>query len=250
MLIKQLAQMIDHAILHPTMTDPDIKEGCNLAMAYGVASVCVKPYAVNLASKQLLGSNVSVGTVVGFPHGSNSTELKLRETEQCLLDGASEIDMVVNVGKVLSEDWSYVHSEIRDIYVVVKNHHALLKVIFENDFLPTDLYKIKLCEICNTIGVDFIKTSTGFGMVKENDGKYNYRGATEYDLKLMRKHAIDSVQLKASGGIKTLEDMQKSIELGATRIGTSSTQNILNDASLKYGENKISFNIGKELKGY
>ena len=248
MTVNALAKMIDHALLHPTLTDLDLKNGCALAVAYNVASVCIKPYAIKKACQWLEGSDVMVGTVVGFPHGSNSIEMKKEETEHCCIAGAVEIDLVVNIGKVLSEDWTYLEKEIREVYYVVKKYNAVIKVIFENDFLSSDQYKIKLCQICNSIGVDFIKTSTGFGMVKGGDGKYSYRGATEQDLILMRKHATGSVKVKASGGIRTVEEMLAVHALGATRIGTSSTKAILDAAAVKYSEEKINFMAG-QLKG-
>ena len=250
MTVTAIAKMIDHALLHPTLTDVDLENGCALAKAYGVASVCIKPYAIHKASQWLDGSGVKVGTVVGFPHGSNSIKMKMEETEQCCRAGAVEIDLVVNIGKVLSEDWTYVEKEIRAVYAIVKKNNGLIKVIFENDFLPSDLFKIKLCEICNDIGVDFIKTSTGFGMVKDHDGKYGYRGATEHDLSLMKKHALDLVELKASGGIRTIEELLMARSLGATRIGTSSTKAILDAAAIKYNEEKISFTERQLKDGY
>ena len=187
--ITELAKMIDHSLLHPTMTDEDLSEGCRLAKAYNVATVCIKPYAIKEALEWLKGSSVMVCAVIGFPHGNSATGVKVYETMQACKDGAQEIDMVVNIGKVLGEDWRYVEDEIAAIAAVTKKHKAALKVIFENDYLPEDKYKIKLCEICSNNGVEFVKTSTGYGFVKGVDGKYSYEGATEKDLILMRKHS-------------------------------------------------------------
>jgi len=187
--ITELAKMIDHSLLHPTMTDKDLFEGCQLAKAYNVATVCIKPYAIKEALEWLKGSDVMVCAVIGFPQGNSTTGVKVYETEQACKDGAQEIDMVVNIGKVLGEDWDYVEKEIWAIVAVTKKHHAALKVIFENDFLPDDKYKIKLCGICSAAGVEFVKTSTGYGFAKGADGKYSYEGATEHDLILMRKHS-------------------------------------------------------------
>lgn len=198
--VKELAKMIDHSLLHPTMTDKDLMEGCELARYYDVASVCIKPYYVKQAAELLKGSDVLVCTVIGFPHGSSTTENKIAETVQACKEGATEIDMVDNIGKVLSADWEYVSTEIIAIHNVCKEWNAILKVIFENDFLPGGEPKIKLCEICSKAGVEFIKTSTGYGFVKDADGKYSYEGATDKDLILMRKHAAPSVQIKAAGG--------------------------------------------------
>jgi len=223
----EIAKMIDHSLLHPTMDDQTLKEGIELAKRYHVASVCIKPYAVKMAAEMLKGSDVMVSTVVGFPHGSSRVDIKVYETERAIDDGAEEIDMVVNIGKVLSEDWDYVRGEIAAIVAVTKKHGAALKVIFENDYLSNDLHKIKLCEICSELGVDFVKTSTGYGFVKQSDGTYNYRGATEDDLVLMRRYSDNSVEVKAAGGVRTLEDTLKVRALGVTRIGATATEAIL-----------------------
>lgn len=225
-----LAKMIDHSLLHPTMTDEELRKGCELAKKYDVASVCIKPYAVALAHEVLKGTNVKVGTVVGFPHGSNKTEIKVQEAELAIKEGASEIDMVVNIGKVLSQNWDDVERDIKEVTDTVHKHGALIKIIFENDFLPDDGLKIKLCKICNKLGVDFVKTSTGYGFVKEEDGKYSYRGATEHDLRLMRAQCSDAVQVKAAGGIRTLDDAVRVRSLGVTRIGATATEAILEEA--------------------
>jgi deoxyribose-phosphate aldolase len=133
----------------------------------------------------------------------------------------------VNVGKVLSEDWEYVRDEIAAVVSTTKKYGATLKVIFENDFLPEDRFKIRLCEICSELQVEFVKTSTGYGYVKQPDGSYNYRGATHPDLVLMRKHSAPEVQVKAAGGVRTLEDTLKVRELGVTRIGATATEAII-----------------------
>lgn len=233
--VTALAKMIDHSLLHPTMTDEDLKTGCAIAKKYDVASVCIKPYAVKEAVNWLAGSDVLVGTVIGFPHGNATTAIKVAETEQACRDGAVEIDMVVNIGKVLGENWDFVEQEIVAVAKATHAHGAILKVIFENDFLPEDKYKIKLCEICSKAKVDFVKTSTGYGMVKGSDGKYTYQGATEADLKLMRKHSAPEVQVKAAGGVRTLEDLLKVKALGVTRVGATATIAMLEAAKKKYG---------------
>jgi deoxyribose-phosphate aldolase len=223
----EIAKMIDHSLLHPTMDDQTLKEGIELAKKYQVASVCIKPYAVEMARKLLEGSDVMVGTVIGFPHGNSRIDVKVYETEKAIEDGAVEIDMVVNTGKVLSEDWDYVTEEIHAVVEVTKKHGAALKVIFENDFLPEDSYKIKLCKICSVMNVEFVKTSTGYGYTKQADGTYNYKGATTHDLALMRKHSDAKVEVKAAGGVRTLEDALKVRELGVTRIGATATESII-----------------------
>lgn len=220
---RDIAKMIDHSLLHPTMDDSDLKQGIELAKNYDVASVCIKPYAVSLAAEMLEGTDVLVCTVIGFPHGNSRVDVKVFETQRAIDDGAQEIDMVVNTGKVLSGDWDYVYQEISAIAGVTKKHGAALKVIFENDFLPDDSYKIRLCEICSELKVEFVKTSTGYGFVKQPDGSYAYLGATDHDLILMRKHSSPDVEVKAAGGVRTLEDVLKVRALGVSRIGATAT---------------------------
>jgi len=228
--MNSIAKMIDHSLLHPTLTDNELKAGCELAAKYRVACVCIKPYAVRDAAEWLEKADVAVGTVVGFPHGNSCINVKVMEAEQACKDGAEELDMVINIGKALSEDWDYVQREIEAIHNAAKANGALLKVIFENDFLTQDQYKIRLCEICSEISVEYVKTSTGYGFVKQKDGSYNYFGATDRDLQLMRKHSSSRVLLKAAGGIRTLDDVLRVQALGATRIGATATEAILLEA--------------------
>ena len=228
--VSQLAKMIDHSLLHPTMTDKDLVEGCDLAIRYHTASVCVKPYAVKRAAELLKGSDVLVCTVIGFPHGGVHTEIKVAETRLACQEGATEIDMVVNIGKVKGGDWDYVEREIRAINKEALSHGAIVKVIFENDYL-NEAEKIQLCRICSSIPVAFVKTSTGYGYVKGSDGKFSTQGATLADLRLMRSNCPDTVQVKAAGGVRSLPEMLKAIEAGATRIGATATQAILDEAA-------------------
>jgi deoxyribose-phosphate aldolase len=225
----EIAKMIDHSLLHPAMTDKELKEGCMLAVKYNVASVCIKPYAVKMAAGILKGTGVKTGTVVGFPHGNSLVEVKVFETEKAISDGAEEIDLVINIGKVLSEDWEYIEKEIRSVAAVTKKNNAILKVIFENDFLPGEKYKIRLCQICSRCRVDFVKTSTGYGFVKGEDGKYSYKGATVEDVELMRRYSDPEVQVKAAGGVRTLRDVLRMKDLGVTRIGASATAAIMDE---------------------
>jgi deoxyribose-phosphate aldolase len=233
--VDELAKMIDHSILHPAFTDEDLKRECEVAVKYNVASVCVKPYAVKQAAEFIKGSDVVNCCVIGFPHGNSSTKVKSFETEQACIDGATEIDMVVNIGKVLGNDWDFVEAEIEAINNVCKKHGALLKVIFENDYYRgRDDLKIKLCKICTRVGVAWVKTSTGYGFVKGPDGKYSYEGATEHDLKLMRRHSGPDVQIKAAGGIRTLDDLLKVQKLGCTRCGATATIAMLEEAKKRF----------------
>jgi deoxyribose-phosphate aldolase len=225
----ELAKMIDHSLLNPTLTDRELEDGCAIAAKYNVASVCIKPYYVKRAAELLKGTSVVVGAVVGFPHGSSTIEAKRYETKIACDDGATEIDVVVNIGKTLSGDWSYVEHEIRTVCDEAHRHGAIVKVIFENDFLPDDETKIKLCEVCERAGADYVKTSTGYGFVKRPDGNYNYKGATEHDLKLMRAHCSPKVKVKAAGGVRDLDGLIKVRELGVDRCGASATVAILEE---------------------
>jgi deoxyribose-phosphate aldolase len=233
-IVRDLAGMIDHSLLHPTLTDAQILEGCGVAMKYATASVCVKPYAVAQAAEALRGTSVRVGTVVGFPHGNSPVEVKAFETEQICRAGAREADMVVNIGKVLGEDWGFVEREIKTVLDACHEHGAILKVIFENDFLPRNELKIRLCEICSRLRVEFIKTSTGYGFVQNLDKTYSAKGAADDDLRLMRKHAAPWVQVKAAGGIRTLDDLLRVKALGVTRVGATATAAILEEASKRF----------------
>lgn len=227
--LKSLAKMIDHSLLHPTLTDEQMIAGCVLAKEYDVATACVKPYAIPLASDILEDSDVGVCGVIAFPHGNSNIAIKIQEAEDAVLDGASEIDMVVNIGKVLSGDWEYVSEEIRAINETVTERGASLKVIFENDYLE-DQHILRLCEICSAHEVAFVKTSTGYGFVKQTNGMYSYAGATDHHLQLMREHCPPDVQVKAAGGVRTLDDLLRVRGLGVTRIGATATAAILDEA--------------------
>ena len=233
---QELAKMIDHSLLHPTMTDEDLEEGCKLAASYGVASVCIKPYAVKRAVELLEGSDVLVGAVIGFPHGNSCTESKRYETELACKDGAAEIDMVINIGKALSGDWDYVEQDVRAVCDEAHSHHAKVKVIFENDYLTnggagldSDDFKRRLCQICERAGADWVKTSTGYGFEKQPDGNYSYRGATQHDLSLMRVSVSEKVQVKAAGGVRDLDGLIKVRDLGGTRCGATATAAMLDE---------------------
>ncbi len=226
---KSLAKMIDHSLLHPTLTDEAIVAGCELAKKYGVATACVKPYAIHLVGDVLNGSDVGICAVIAFPHGNSTTAIKVREAEEAVLDGASEIDMVVNIGKVLGGAWDYIGSEIWSVNEVVVGQGAILKVIFENDYLQ-DEHILKLCEICSDCKVAFVKTSTGYGFVKQANGMYAYAGATDHHLRLMRAHCPSTIGIKAAGGVRTLDDLLRVRSLGVTRIGATATAEILEEA--------------------
>jgi len=214
----EIAGMIDHSLLQQVLTDADLERGCQVAREYEVASVCIKPYAVTLAREILKGSNVAVGTVIGFPHGGHVTAIKRAEAEAAMADGARELDMVVNIGKVLSGDWNYVAADIAAVVEAAHRRNAIVKVIFENCFLK-DEHKEQLCKICGDVRADFVKTSTGYG-----DG-----GATDEDLKLMRRCAPPHVQVKAAGGVRTFDRLLAVRAIGVTRVGATASQAILDE---------------------
>ena len=233
---EQLAKMIDHSLLHPTMTDQELDDGCRLAAKYGVASVCIKPYAVKRAAELLRGTGVLVGAVIGFPHGNSATASKRHETGLACEDGAAEIDMVINLGKALSGDWDYVESEVKAVCEEAAKHGAQVKVIFENDYLTkggaglgSDEFKVKLCQICERAGAAWVKTSSGYGFVKQADGSYNYKGATEHDLALMRANVSAKVQVKAAGGVRDLDGLIKVRDLGGSRCGATATAAMMDE---------------------
>ena len=222
--LGELAKMFDHSLLQPQLTDADLERGCRLALEYGAASVCIKPYAVKLAAKLLAGSPVRASTTIGFPHGGHVTKVKVIESEIALADGATELDMVVNVGKVLSGEWNYVADDIAAVVRVAHAAGAKVKVIFENAYL-TDAHKKELCRICGEVRADWVKTSTG----------YAETGATVEDLKLMRQHSPAWVQVKAAGGVRTFDTLMQVREVGVSRVGTTATKAILDDARAKLG---------------
>jgi deoxyribose-phosphate aldolase len=216
LVYTDLSKMIDHSLLNPTLTEEALRQGVALARAYDTGSVCIMPYALPMCAEMLKGSTVKASTTIGFPHGGHTMAMKLAETKQALADGGEELDMVVNISKVLSGDWAYVKEDIR---VVVDTAHAAgqkVKVIFENCYL-NDQQKIQLCEICTELKADWVKTSTGYGT----------GGATDDDLRLMRQHAGAAIQVKAAGGIRDLEALLRVRAIGVTRVGATATAKIL-----------------------
>ena len=224
-----IAQYIDHAVLHPTQTENDLRAACDLCVNVGAASVCVKPYLVPRTAELLSGSSVKVSTVLSFPHGACTTQVKVAEAHDACQAGAVELDMVANLGKVFAGQWHDVRDDIAAVVAAAGQHGAIVKVIFETGLLADDQQKIQLCRCCEDAGAAFVKTSTGFGYVKQPDGTVTATGATFDDIALMRANCSDKVGVKASGGIRTLEVARRFIELGATRLGTSSTQALVDE---------------------
>jgi deoxyribose-phosphate aldolase len=234
--VSELGKMIDHSILHPTLTDEDLRIHCEIACKYHVATVCVKPYQTRMAVDLVSGSDVKVCAVIGFPHGNSTIEIKVTETLQVIADGAAEVDMVVNIGKVLQGDWSYINDELKAVNDACISNNSILKVIFETDFITQDQDKIKLCDLITKHQIAFAKTSTGYGFVKNEAGTYSYSGATEHDIQLMRKYCGRFVQIKAAGGIRTLDQLLRMKELGVTRVGATATETILEEAKRRFAQ--------------
>lgn len=225
-----ISRMIDHSLLKPNTTVDEFEYGCRLAVAFQCGSVCIQPWYLKRCAELLAGSGVKASTVIGFPHGGNKTEVKVTEALQALNDGGEELDLVCNISKVLSGDWKYVHSELRAVIDLAHEMRQKVKVIFENCYL-NDGQKIRLCEICSELKADWVKTSTGFGS----------GGATLSDLRLMRHHTDTNVQVKAAGGIRTIESLLECREVGVSRIGTSATAAILDAWRSGNGLPPISF---------
>jgi deoxyribose-phosphate aldolase len=235
-----VAGMIDHSLLNPTLSWTDLEKGCHIARDYQVASVCIFPFALKHCAEILAGSTVKPTTTVGFPHGVNKTEIKLAEAISAIEDGAMELDMVVNISKVLSGDWEYVRHDIHHVTHNAQQRGAKVKVIFENCYLSDD-QKIRLCELCGEIQVDWVKTSTGYGS----------GGATDADLILMRKHSPAGVQVKAAGGVRTLDRLLEVRALGVTRCGATQTVAMLEEARKRLQMAPITTaQTGTQTEGY
>lgn len=234
-----LAKMIDHSLLNPTMTAGDLDAGIQLALAYDVASVCIMPYALKQCADRLRGSTVKASTTIGFPHGGHTTAIKRAEAEQAIVDGCEELDMVVNISQVLSGAWDYVRHDIQAVIGVAHAAGQKVKVIFENCYL-NDTQKIELCRICSDLNADWVKTSTGYGT----------GGATPADLKLMRQYAAPHVQVKAAGGVRDLDTLLAVREIGVTRCGASRTKEILDEARQRLGMSSISTAGTGAIGGY
>jgi deoxyribose-phosphate aldolase len=224
-----IAKMIDHSLLNPTLTTRELEEGCALAIRYNVASVCIMPYALARCAELLRGTTVQASTTIGFPHGGHTTAIKLAEARQALSDGGQELDAVINIGKARSGDWQYVRDELTALAETVHGGGAKIKVIFENAY-HDDAAKIRLCEICGEIGADWVKTSTG----------YAPSGATLADLELMRKHSPARVQVKAAGGIRDLDALLTVRAIGVSRVGATRTEAMLEECRKRLGLEPIS----------
>lgn len=236
---EAIAKMIDHSLLNPTLTKAELEEGCALARHYNVASVCIMPYYLGRCAELLRGSTVQPSTTIGFPHGGHTTAIKLAEARQALADGGTELDMVINISRAKSGDWAYVAAEIRSLTDMAHLNGAKIKVIFENAY-HDDAAKIRLCEICGEIGVDWVKTSTGYAPT----------GATIEDLALMREHSPANVQVKAAGGVRDLDALLKVREIGVTRVGATRTAAMLDECRRRLNLAPTPFVHAAQAAGY
>ena len=221
----ELAAMIDHAVLKPTQTERDVVDACTLARHEHIATVCVKPFYVPVTARMLKDSGVGTSTVIGFPHGGQATEVKVSTASSALHDGAVELDMVINIGALIDKDYATIEREVASVVGLAHANEALVKVILETSYLD-DAQKAIAAQIAAAAGADFVKTSTGFGP----------EGATVDDVRLLRQVVGDKLGVKASGGIRTLDDALAMIEAGASRLGTSSTREILAELRHRRGE--------------
>lgn len=220
-----IAKMLDHSLLKPEMDEATIRRGLEVAKQYDVASICVRPCDVALAREMLAGTQVHVSTVIGFPHGSNRTEVKVLEAQLAMDDGATELDMVLNIGRLLSGAEDEVRADIKAVVDAAHARGALVKVILENAYL-TDAQKVLACRLATEAGADFVKTSTGFAP----------SGAKIEDLKLMRDSVPENVKVKAAGGVRTLDAVLACREAGCTRCGATATEAIMQEAERRYAE--------------
>jgi deoxyribose-phosphate aldolase len=221
---EQIAKMIDHSLLNPTLTVEDLERGIRVALDYDVGSVCIMPYYLRRCAGLLAGSTVRASTTIGFPHGGHTTAVKVAEAVQALDDGGEELDVVVNVSQVLSGDWEYVRADLKAVIDVTHGWGQKVKVIFENCYL-NDEQKVRLCQICGELRADWVKTSTGYGT----------GGATDADLALMRRHSPPQVQVKAAGGVRTLDRLLEVRALGVTRVGATRTVTMLDECKQRLG---------------
>ena len=236
---EAIAKMIDHSLLNPTLTTREFEEGCALAIRYNVASVCILPYYLARCAEVLAGTTVNASTTIGFPHGGHTTAIKLAEVRQALKDSGQELDAVINISKARSGDWQYVQDELAALTEAVHEGGAKIKIIFENAYLD-DAAKIRLCEICGEVGVDWVKTSTG----------YAPSGATLADLELMRKHSPARVQVKAAGGIRDLDSLLAVRAIGVSRVGATRTETMLEDCRKRLGLEPIAQIAAAAAAGY
>jgi deoxyribose-phosphate aldolase len=236
---RDIAKTIDHSLLRPELTDQQVEDGCRLAAKYDVASVCCRPADVQRAVAILAGTDVAVGTTIGFPHGNHRTDIKVAEARQALADGATELDMVLQIGALKSGRDADVQADIAAVVEVAHAAGAIVKVIFENAYL-TDDEKVRACRLTEAAGADFVKTSTGFAP----------SGATHDDLRLMRANTSPHIQVKAAGGVRTLDALLAVMELGVTRIGATATETIIEDFRARKAGVAVATVAATEEGGY
>ena len=226
---EDIAGMLDHSLLNPSLTTQELEDGCALALRYNVASVCIMPFGLRRCADLLSGSPVKASTTIGFPHGGHTTAIKIAEAREALADGAQELDAVINISKARSGDWCYVQEELSALTDITHSAGAKIKVIFENAYLD-DLAKVRLCEICGEIGADWVKTSTGFAP----------SGSTIADLRLMRRHSPPHVQVTAAGGVRDFDTLLAIRTIGVTRVGETRTQSMLEECRRRLALNSFA----------
>ncbi len=236
---QDIAKMIDHSLLNPTLNVSDLEAGVRVALAYDVASVCIMPFHLERCAKLLKGSTVRASTTIGFPHGANTTDIKRAEAERALADGCEELDMVVNISQVRSGNWDFVRADIAAVIEIAHAAGQKVKVIFENCYLDAE-QKTRLCQICTDLKADWVKTSTGYGT----------GGATHDDLRLMRAQSGSSVQVKAAGGVRDLDALLAVREIGVTRVGASRTKEIVDECRRRLGLEPIKTDGELSTDGY
>ena len=226
---KDIAKMLDHSTLQPFLTQEDVRKGCEIALKYDTASVCARPADMPLVKELLSGSDVRVCTVIGFPHGNHKPEIKLAEAEAALNDGCEELDMVINIGRLLAGEDQYVQDEIADICALAHSRNAKVKVIIETCYL-SDEQKVRVCKLAAAAGADWVKTSTGYGSA----------GCKIEDVILMRKSVPADCQVKGSGGIRDLDTVLALRAVGATRCGVSATEKIMAEAEARFASGDLT----------
>jgi deoxyribose-phosphate aldolase len=237
---KDIAKMIDHSLLKPELDAESVRKGCEIAKKYDTASVCMKPCDLPIGREVLAGTDVKLSTVIGFPHGSNRTDVKVFEAERAMGDGAVELDMVLNIGRLISGQRDYVEQDIAAVVAAAHRRGAIVKVILENAYL-TDEQKAAGCRAAERAGADFVKTSTGYAPT----------GATIEDLKLMRSTCSDRVRIKAAGGVRTLDGVLACRAAGCSRVGATATVAIMEEAYKREAEGALAESGSGELaKGY
>lgn len=227
--VKEVASMINHSLLRPDMGHDEVVQDCKFCIEYDVGSVCCKPHHVSLCKSVLDGSSVKISSGVSFPHGNSTTAVKVAEAEQAMDDGADELDLVMPIGHVKSGDWDYVKQDVKAVVDAAHKRNVIVKVIFENALLTREEI-VTCCTVCEEVGADFVKTSTGYGP----------SGSKLEDVRLMRETCSPAVEVKAAGGIRTLTQFLEMLDAGAVQQGTRSTKVIIEEARSQEADGSLT----------